>query len=161
MSDTQAKQLGVVLFPGFETLDVFGPVEMFGHLQGVVDTRLVAQTAGPVTSAQGPAAVAAHGFADAPAFDLLLIPGGIGTYGALAWGAGGAGAIAGRAGCPSAPHATARLRRGGIRPGIRPGFQRGFPPARRPKVIYSDTTTKKISIFSISILPFCRRERGD
>jgi putative intracellular protease/amidase len=79
MTDPQIKCLGVILFPGFELLDVFGPLEMFGHLQGVVETRLVAQAAGAVSSAQGPAAVAAHGFADAPRLDMLLIPGGIGT----------------------------------------------------------------------------------
>lgn len=26
------KKIGIVLFPGYETLDVFGPVEMWGHL---------------------------------------------------------------------------------------------------------------------------------
>jgi len=83
MTDAQIKRLGVVLYPGFELLDVFGPVEMFGNLQGVVDTCLVAQEAGAVTSAQGPAAMAAHGFADAPALDMLLIPGGIGTRDAI------------------------------------------------------------------------------
>ncbi len=83
MTDTQIKRLGVVLFPGFELLDVFGPVEMFGNLQGVVDVQLVAQEPGAVPSAQGPAVVAAHGFADAPHLDLLLIPGGIGTRDAI------------------------------------------------------------------------------
>jgi transcriptional regulator GlxA family with amidase domain len=83
MTDAQIKRLGVVLFPGFELLDVFGPVEMFGNLQGVVDVQLVAQEPGAVPSAQGPAVVAAHGFADAPHLDLLLIPGGIGTRDAI------------------------------------------------------------------------------
>jgi len=73
------KRLGVVLFPGFELLDVFGPLEMFGNLQGLVEVSLVAQTAGAVASAQGPSALAVHGFAECPHLDLILVPGGIGT----------------------------------------------------------------------------------
>lgn len=74
-----AKTLGAVLFPGFELLDVFGPLEMFGQLTGVIDLCTVAQEAGSVASAQGPRVVADHGFASCPPLDLLLIPGGIGT----------------------------------------------------------------------------------
>lgn len=80
MTEQRTKTLGVVLFPEFELLDVFGPVEMFGNLTGVVDVVLVAQTKGPVTSAQGPAVVASYGFEDAPHLDLILVPGGFGTH---------------------------------------------------------------------------------
>ncbi len=69
----------MVLFTGFELLDVFGPLEMFGNLTGVVEVAMVAHTKGAVVSAQGPAAVAGYDFADAPHLDLLLVPGGIGT----------------------------------------------------------------------------------
>lgn len=79
MSDTTTRRLGAILFPGFELLDVFGPLEMFGHLGGLIDITTVAEQAGPVASAQHVRAVADCGFADAPRFDLLLIPGGIGT----------------------------------------------------------------------------------
>jgi transcriptional regulator GlxA family with amidase domain len=79
MAEPQVKKLGVVLFPGFELLDVFGPVEMFGNLTGVVDVAMVAQQRGPVASAQGPSVVADYGFADCPHLDLVLVPGGIGT----------------------------------------------------------------------------------
>jgi transcriptional regulator GlxA family with amidase domain len=75
----KARTLGVVLFPGFELLDVFGPLEMFGQLSGVVDICTAAQGAGSVSSAQGPRVVADHGFEDCPSLDLLLVPGGIGT----------------------------------------------------------------------------------
>jgi len=68
-----------VLFPGFELLDVFGPLEMFGNLHGVVDTHLVAHQPGPVPSAQGPQAFAEYGLDDCPPLDLILVPGGIGT----------------------------------------------------------------------------------
>ncbi len=74
-----AKTLGVLLYPDFELLDVFGPVEMFGNMPGVIDVRMVAETRGLVRSAQGPQVHADHGFTDCPPLDLILIPGGIGT----------------------------------------------------------------------------------
>jgi len=73
------RTLGVVLFPGFELLDVFGPLEAFGNLPGAFRIVMVAKTAGPVASAQGPRAMADHGFADCPPLDVILVPGGIGT----------------------------------------------------------------------------------
>jgi putative intracellular protease/amidase len=79
MAEQHPKRLGVVLYPGFELLDVFGPLEMFGNLAGVVEVAMVAQAAGSVASAQGPSVVADYGFADCPHLDWLLIPGGIGT----------------------------------------------------------------------------------
>lgn len=79
MSDQRAKVLGTILFPEFELLDVFGPLEMFGNLTGVVDVKIVAQEKGSVASAQGPRVVVDHTFDDAPKLDLLLIPGGLGT----------------------------------------------------------------------------------
>ena len=79
MSNPQTRRLGAVLYPGFELLDVFGPLEMFGMLTGLVEIALVAEKAGPVPSAQGPQAVASHAFSDCPHLDLILVPGGIGT----------------------------------------------------------------------------------
>lgn len=79
MTDLKARRLGAVLFPGFELLDVFGPLEMFGLLQGVVELALVAQRPGPVASAQGPESLAKFGFDDCPPLDLMLVPGGFGT----------------------------------------------------------------------------------
>jgi transcriptional regulator GlxA family with amidase domain len=73
------KRLGVVLYPQFELLDVFGPVEMFGNLNGVVEITMLAEKAGPVVSAQGPSVLAEHGFADCPRLDLIMVPGGTGT----------------------------------------------------------------------------------
>ena len=79
MSDGHAKRLGVVLYPEFELLDVFGPLEMFGNLVGVIELTMVAQQRGPVVSAQGPSVLADHGFDDCPHLDLILVPGGAGT----------------------------------------------------------------------------------
>jgi transcriptional regulator GlxA family with amidase domain len=75
----EQRSLAVVLFPEFELLDVFGPLEMFGALQGLVTIHTCAEKAGTVASAQGPQAVAEQDFRSAPACDLLLVPGGIGT----------------------------------------------------------------------------------
>ncbi|MCW5890897.1 MAG: DJ-1/PfpI family protein [bacterium] len=77
MSDV--RRLGALFFPGFELLDTFGPLEMFGNCQGAIDVVTVAGAAGPVRSAQGPEVVAQYGLADCPPLDLLLVPGGIGT----------------------------------------------------------------------------------
>jgi transcriptional regulator GlxA family with amidase domain len=79
MSDTHPRRLGVLLFPGFELLDTFGPLEMFGNMPGMIEIVTIAQEQGPVRSGQGPSAVADHSFADCPRLDLLLIPGGMST----------------------------------------------------------------------------------
>jgi transcriptional regulator GlxA family with amidase domain len=73
------KTLGVLLFPEFELLDVFGPLEAFGHAKDFFRIVTVAERPGPVTSAQGPRAVADFGFDDCPALDIVLVPGGMGT----------------------------------------------------------------------------------
>lgn len=49
------KTIGAVIFPGFELLDLFGPLEMFGMLEDAPDIRVVAETMDPVVSRQGPA----------------------------------------------------------------------------------------------------------
>ena len=38
------KTIGAVIFPGFELLDLFGPLEMFGMLEDAPDIRVVAET---------------------------------------------------------------------------------------------------------------------
>jgi transcriptional regulator GlxA family with amidase domain len=73
------KTVGVLLFPEFELLDVFGPLEVFGHAKDWFRIVTVAERPGRVASAQGPRAMADHGFADCPAIDILLVPGGLGT----------------------------------------------------------------------------------
>ncbi len=73
------RTLGTLLFPGFELLDVFGPLEMFGALAGDYRLETVAEHAGPVASSQGPKAIAEIALTDAKPYDVLLIPGGRGT----------------------------------------------------------------------------------
>lgn len=78
--------LGAVLYPGFEMLDVFGPLEMFSMLgPEVMQIHIIAEKQGPVAAAMaaevgvGPKVVAEHGFDTGQELDLLLIPGGFGT----------------------------------------------------------------------------------
>ena len=73
------KTVGTLLFPGFELLDVFGPLEMFGALPDDFVLQMVAETEGPIESRQGPKAVADVTLADARPYDILLVPGGRGT----------------------------------------------------------------------------------
>jgi transcriptional regulator GlxA family with amidase domain len=79
MTDFKNRRLGALFFPGFELLDIFGPLEMFGQFTGVIDIAVVAERKGAVKSAQGPEVVAHYDFGDCPPLDLLLIPGGMGT----------------------------------------------------------------------------------
>ena len=84
--------VGVLIFPGFEMLDAYGPMEMWGSLKHAparfwggeekrVGVKLVtiAATRGELPSNQGPKTVADYGYADSPRLDYLLVPGGIGA----------------------------------------------------------------------------------
>ncbi len=79
MSDPAIRQVAVVLFEGFELLDVFGPLEIFGALPDRFHLTMVGPSAGPVRSAEGPAVIADLAYADAPRADIVLVPGGMGT----------------------------------------------------------------------------------
>jgi putative intracellular protease/amidase len=72
------RTIGVLLFPEFELLDVFGPLEMFGMLDEF-EIRLVAERERTVASTQGPRSVIDDLFANDRAYDILLVPGGRGT----------------------------------------------------------------------------------
>lgn len=72
------KTIGIVLYRGFEVLDVYGPLEMWGNVQDF-EIVTVAEQAGLVTSAQGAKTLADHSFADCPKLDILMVPGGMGT----------------------------------------------------------------------------------
>ncbi len=83
MSDSASLTLGAVFYEGFELLDVYGPLEMFGSVGPELSIVTVAERAGPVASFQGPKSLAEYGFDDCPALDLVLLPGGFGTIGQL------------------------------------------------------------------------------
>jgi len=74
----KTKKLAIVLFPRFETLDVFGPVEMWGRLDDY-EIVTVSEHGGTITSAQGIDTVIDYSFENAPQFDIIMIPGGMGT----------------------------------------------------------------------------------
>lgn len=78
--------LGAILYEGFELLDMFGPLEMFTAIPpDKLQVVMVAEAKGPVaagsmTMAPGlPKVVADFDFSDAPALDIILLPGGVGT----------------------------------------------------------------------------------
>lgn len=75
--------LGTILYPNFELLDVYGPLEMFGSIGPELRLVMIAEQAGAVASTQGPQTLAPYSFTDCPPLDLLLLPGGIGTLPAL------------------------------------------------------------------------------
>jgi transcriptional regulator GlxA family with amidase domain len=71
--------VGAVLFPGFELLDVFGPLEMFGLLGGRAQILTLAEQAGAVRSSQGPVSLADAPLSGARDLDVLFVPSGWGT----------------------------------------------------------------------------------
>lgn len=68
----------VVLFEGFETLDVFGPVEMLGA-SGEFAMQFYSPAGGVVKSYQG-VPVQTEPLSAAGAPEVLLVPGGMGVY---------------------------------------------------------------------------------
>ncbi|CEG57723.1 DJ-1/PfpI family protein [Legionella fallonii] len=78
-SPSSRKTLGVLLFPEFETLDVFGPLQMFGMLPEQLNIVLVAEKRGLILSTHGQAVFVEYNLQSAPHLDYLLVPGGKGT----------------------------------------------------------------------------------
>lgn len=78
------KQIGIVLFDGVEELDAVGPWEVLAywthsHSEDGHAVTTLSRNGGTVTCAGGLRIIADHAFADAPALDVLLHPGGRGT----------------------------------------------------------------------------------
>ena len=69
----------VLLFPGFELLDVCGPVELLSLAVDRFHIEFTAQEAGPVAAAQGVGLVATRALHEVASADILLVPGGAGT----------------------------------------------------------------------------------
>ncbi len=83
MADSASLTLGAIFYEGFELLDMYGPLEMFGSVGPELSIVTVAEQAGPVASFQGPKSLAEYGFDDCPRLDLVLLPGGFGTIAQL------------------------------------------------------------------------------
>ncbi|MRR18237.1 MAG: DJ-1/PfpI family protein [Deltaproteobacteria bacterium] len=73
------KDVVVILFKDFETLDVFGPVEILGRLKDDFTLRFVSQTGGVTTSTQNVPIVAEPLSEMSGSGHVLLIPGGMGV----------------------------------------------------------------------------------
>ena len=97
VSDTAAGEkvctIGIVLFEGAEELDWVGPFEVFTMAKEVAGEQnaaralrvvLLSEEGGMVCGAKGMRTLVDASFTEAPALDLLLVPGGIGTRRELA-----------------------------------------------------------------------------
>jgi putative intracellular protease/amidase len=72
-------KIGAVIFPGFELLDIYGPLELLGLLGERVSITMLADEAGEVNSNQGPKGIADASVHEDTSYDVLLVPGGLGT----------------------------------------------------------------------------------
>ncbi|KAJ5391230.1 class I glutamine amidotransferase-like protein [Penicillium cosmopolitanum] len=89
-SNPEALRIGVALYPGFEALDAFGPLNCLNDLSRTesITLSVLASTLDPVSTKTpaypagiGQSIVPTHTFANAPALDVLLVPGGQGSRG--------------------------------------------------------------------------------
>ena len=82
------KRFGILLYPGFEALDAFGPMEVVNDLSREHDITLsvIAASRDPVSTLWkgvhkvGQSVMPTHTFADDPELDVLLIPGGVSNF---------------------------------------------------------------------------------
>lgn len=75
----ELRRISVVLFEGFELLDVFGPVELFSMVPDRLAIEFIGPEAGPVASSQGVQVTATIRYDAAETPDITLISGGRGT----------------------------------------------------------------------------------
>jgi putative intracellular protease/amidase len=72
-------KVAVLLFDDFETLDVFGPVEIFGRLKDHYQIRFLSASGGLIRNYHG-VAIQSEKISEAKSdYDIFLIPGGYGT----------------------------------------------------------------------------------
>ena len=77
-----AATTGILLFDDAEELDFVGPFEVLtaaASVTGEGRTVTIAEREAPVRCAKGLRVLADHSFANVPALDVVLVPGGIGT----------------------------------------------------------------------------------
>lgn len=76
------RSIGILLFPDVEELDFVGPWELFGVWHDVADgppCTTIAAVDGPIRCRKGLRVLPDTSLDDAPAVDVLLVPGGDGT----------------------------------------------------------------------------------
>lgn len=71
--------IGAVFFPGFEMLDIYGPLELFSMHRDAFEIVAVAERNEPVPASGGPATLPDAVFADDRQFDMIIVPGGRGV----------------------------------------------------------------------------------
>lgn len=77
------KNFGLLVYPGFEALDAFGPIEVVNNLSLThknITLSIVASTLHPGMHSIGQSVLPTHTFTDAPALNVLIIPGGWGGF---------------------------------------------------------------------------------
>jgi transcriptional regulator GlxA family with amidase domain len=81
------QRLGILLFDDVEELDAVGPWEVLAawakHFSDEAEVSCLSRDGKPVRAAKGLTIAAHHSFSDAPAYDVLLHPGGMGTRGLM------------------------------------------------------------------------------
>ncbi|KAF9524561.1 DJ-1/PfpI family protein [Crepidotus variabilis] len=81
---------GVLLYPGFQALDVFGPLDVFTSLSQFhpLHLSIISKTMDPIPTKLGASqngsqfaqsVLPTHTFENAPPLDILLVPGGLGN----------------------------------------------------------------------------------
>jgi transcriptional regulator GlxA family with amidase domain len=84
VTSDDTRHIGIVLFPDVEELDAVGPYEVLAYWtrtfpEDGYSTLCISRDGGMVTCAKGLRIEAHSSFAQAPALDVLLHPGGVGT----------------------------------------------------------------------------------
>lgn len=74
----QMRRVGVLVYPNFELLDLFGPLEMLGWLAFDFELIMVGPARGPIKSNMGISTVADVTVDECSDFDVVLVPGGWG-----------------------------------------------------------------------------------
>lgn len=76
---TAMQTIGALIFPDFELLDLYGPLEMLGLAPEDFTIRIVAESGAPVASKPGVRTVPDETTAPDAGYDIFLVPGGMGT----------------------------------------------------------------------------------
>lgn len=70
------RKMAALVFPGFQTLDFFGPIEMLGGFRDDIEVVTVARGPDPVESRHRQKIVVDKTISEGTDYDLLFIPGG-------------------------------------------------------------------------------------
>lgn len=73
------KSVAALIFPDFETLDLFGPLELFGWLPAEFSITTVAESSGAMRCRSGQLITADRTLGECEDYDIILVPGGPGT----------------------------------------------------------------------------------